>query len=126
MASEDLFERAQKVIPGGVNSPVRAFQSVGGHPRFMESGAGANMRTVDGDILVDFCGSWGPLILGHAHPEVVHAAQTACANGMTFGASTEDLALTVFCHPTLTEAVHEAALAVDGYAIHIANHKPRK
>lgn len=81
-----LFERACRVIPGGVNSPVRAFRSVGGSPVYMASGHGATLTTADGRKLVDFCGSWGPLILGHAHPEVVEAVQQAAANGMSFGA----------------------------------------
>ncbi len=87
-ASKELFERACRVIPGGVNSPVRAFRAVGGAPVFMIRGHGARLTTADGAELVDFCGSWGPLILGHAHPEVVEAAARALADGATFGAST--------------------------------------
>ncbi|MBM4144424.1 MAG: glutamate-1-semialdehyde-2,1-aminomutase [Lentisphaerae bacterium] len=81
-----FFERGCRVIPGGVNSPVRAFRSVGGTPVYMASAQGASLTTADGQNLVDFCGSWGPLILGHAHPEVVEAVQRAAANGMSFGA----------------------------------------
>jgi glutamate-1-semialdehyde 2,1-aminomutase len=87
--SETLFARAQQVIPGGVNSPVRAFSSVGGTPAFMARGCGSRMFTADGAELVDFCCSWGPLILGHAREEVVAAVADAAANGMSFGASTE-------------------------------------
>ena len=86
--SGELFERACRVIPGGVNSPVRAFRAVGGAPVFMVRGHGARLTTADGAELVDFCGSWGPLILGHAHTEVVEAAARALADGSTFGAST--------------------------------------
>lgn len=86
--SEALFKRALHVIPGGVNSPVRAFQAVGGHPLYIESAGGAIMNTVDGRQLIDFCGSWGPLILGHAHPAVVKAVQQAAARGTSFGTNT--------------------------------------
>ena len=88
MDARELFERGQRVIPGGVNSPVRAFGAVGGTPIYVESGRGATLRTVDGRELTDFCGSWGPLILGHAHPEVVDAVQAAAAKGMSFGINT--------------------------------------
>ncbi|TAN36190.1 MAG: glutamate-1-semialdehyde-2,1-aminomutase [Verrucomicrobia bacterium] len=89
MTSKELFRRAENVIPGGVNSPVRAFRSVGGDPVFMKSGRGCRLTTVEGRALTDYCGSWGPLILGHAHPEVVAAVQRVAADGMTFGACTE-------------------------------------
>lgn len=88
MTSKELFARAERVIPGGVNSPVRAFRAVGGEPVFMASGAGAQVWSVEGRAYLDFCGSWGPLILGHAHPEVVAAVQQAAADGMSFGACT--------------------------------------
>lgn len=88
MDSAALFARGQAVIPGGVNSPVRAFGAVGGQPVYMASGRGAYMTTVDGRRLLDLCGSWGPLILGHAHPEVVEAVTEAAARGMSFGANT--------------------------------------
>ena len=84
-----LFERARRHIPGGVNSPVRAFRSVGGAPRFFVSGNGARATDVNGDEYLDYVGSWGPLILGHAHPEVVAAVQAAAADGLSFGAPTE-------------------------------------
>jgi glutamate-1-semialdehyde 2,1-aminomutase len=88
LQSEALFARAQKTIPGGVNSPVRAFRSVGGTPRFFARGAGAYLWDADGQRYLDYVGSWGPLIVGHAHPEVVRAVQEAAANGLSFGAPT--------------------------------------
>ena len=86
--SRELFARARAVIPGGVNSPVRAFRSVGGVPRFMASGAGAHLTDVDGNRYTDYVCSWGPLILGHAHPEVTGAARAAMERGSSFGAPT--------------------------------------
>lgn len=88
-ASSLLFRRAQRVIPGGVNSPVRAFGAVGGDPVFIERGRGARVHAADGREFVDFCGSWGPLILGHAHPAVVAAIRRAAEAGSSFGACTE-------------------------------------
>lgn len=87
--SEQLFQAAQKVIPGGVNSPVRAFQAVGGCPRFLARAAGACVTDADGKTYVDFVGSWGPMILGHSHPAVVEAVCAAAQRGMSFGAATE-------------------------------------
>ena len=87
--SERLFSRARRVIPGGVNSPVRSFGAVGGTPPFIVRGSGARVWDADGNEYVDFLGSWGPLILGHAHPAVVEAAQSAAADGTSFGAPTE-------------------------------------
>lgn len=87
--NETLFERAQRTIPGGVNSPVRAFRSVGGTPRFFVSGKGPRVTDADGKTYLDYVGSWGPLILGHAHPDVVRAVQEAAVNGLSFGAPTE-------------------------------------
>ncbi len=84
-----LFTAAQVVTPGGVNSPVRAFRSVGGTPRFFTRGSGARAWDADGKAYIDYVGSWGPLILGHAHPAVVQAVQAAAANGLSFGAPTE-------------------------------------
>jgi glutamate-1-semialdehyde 2,1-aminomutase len=86
--SAELFARAQRVIPGGVNSPVRAFRAVGGTPRFMVSGAGAYLTDADGRSYVDLVSSWGPMILGHAHPAVVSAVQRAASSGLSFGAPT--------------------------------------
>ena len=87
--NEELFKRAQAHIPGGVNSPVRAFGSVGGTPRFFTRGAGAYAWDADGKRYIDYVGSWGPLILGHADPDVVKAVQDAAALGLSFGAPTE-------------------------------------
>src|SRR5690349_25109270 len=83
--SEELFARARAVIPGGVNSPVRAFGSVGGTPRFMVRGSGPYLTDADGREYVDLVCSWGPMILGHAHPEVTAAVQAAVARGTSFG-----------------------------------------
>ena len=87
--NSQLFERAQRHIPGGVNSPVRAFGSVGGTPPFIVSGKGSRVSDADGASYVDYVGSWGPMILGHAHPEVVSAVQETAAQGLSFGAPTE-------------------------------------
>ncbi|MBW2464151.1 MAG: glutamate-1-semialdehyde 2,1-aminomutase, partial [Deltaproteobacteria bacterium] len=87
--SIELFERAQKVLPGGVNSPVRAFKAVGGSPVFIESAHGAYLVGADGKEYVDFIGSWGPMLFGHAHPKVVAALNAAIAKGTSFGAPTE-------------------------------------
>jgi glutamate-1-semialdehyde 2,1-aminomutase len=87
--NEELFKQSMQLIPGGVNSPVRAFRSVGGTPVFVAKGAGAYFWDADGKKYIDYVGSWGPLILGHAHPEVVSAVQAVVANGMSFGAPTE-------------------------------------
>ncbi len=87
--NQQLFELSQKYIPGGVNSPVRAFKSVGGVPIFFRRGQGAYMWDADDKSYLDYVGSWGPLILGHAHPEVIKAVQAAAQNGLTFGAPTE-------------------------------------
>ena len=83
-----LFERSRKVIPGGVNSPVRAFRAVGGTPRFIERGEGCRIWDADGRVYIDYVGSWGPLVLGHADPEVVAAVRTATERGLSFGAPT--------------------------------------
>ncbi len=87
--SQDLFERAQQHIPGGVNSPVRAFRSVGGTPRFFTRASGAHLGVVDGQEYIDYVGSWGPIIAGHSHPQVVEAVQRAAMQGLSFGAPTE-------------------------------------
>ncbi len=99
-ASREAFARALRVIPGGVNSPVRAFRAVGGEPVFFARGAGAHLWDLDGNAYIDYVGSWGPLILGHAHPRVVAAVQEAAAQGTSFGA------------PTLAE-LHLAELIVE-------------
>lgn len=87
--NQKLFKLSQKYIPGGVNSPVRAFKSVGGVPIFFRRGQGAYVWDVDNKTYIDYVGSWGPLILGHAHPEVIETVQAAVKNGLTFGAPTE-------------------------------------
>ena len=87
-ASADLFQHAQKVIPGGVNSPVRAFGSVGGTPRFVSRASGSRMWDSDGNEFIDYIGSWGPMVLGHAHPDVIKAVQEAAEFGLSFGAPT--------------------------------------
>ena len=87
--SQRLFSQAELRIPGGVNSPVRAFKSVGGTPPFIQRGKGATIWDADGNAYVDYVGSWGPLIVGHAHPEVVKAVQQAAERGLSFGAPTE-------------------------------------
>jgi glutamate-1-semialdehyde 2,1-aminomutase len=88
-ASAALFDRARQVMPGGVNSPVRAFRAVGGAPRFIARGLGARVWDADGHELIDFVGSWGPMILGHAHPAVVEAVTGQAQQGTAFGAPTE-------------------------------------
>ncbi|MDO9598845.1 MAG: glutamate-1-semialdehyde 2,1-aminomutase [Azoarcus sp.] len=87
--NEVLFERAQRTIPGGVNSPVRAFRSVGGTPRFIDHAKGARVWDADGKAYIDYVGSWGPAITGHAHPAIVEAVREAALKGLSFGAPTE-------------------------------------
>ncbi|MXR68000.1 glutamate-1-semialdehyde 2,1-aminomutase [Shewanella sp. JBTF-M18] len=87
--SETLFEQAKKTIPGGVNSPVRAFNGVGGSPRFIEKADGAYIYDADGKAYIDYVGSWGPMILGHNHPKIRQAVLDAVENGLSFGAPTE-------------------------------------
>src|SRR6185295_6646571 len=87
--SSAAFAKACQLIPGGVNSPARAFGGVGGNPIFIARGEGAYLHDLDGNRYLDYCGSWGPLILGHCHPRVVAAVQSALHNGATFGAPTD-------------------------------------
>jgi glutamate-1-semialdehyde 2,1-aminomutase len=87
--NQALFERAQRVIPGGVNSPVRAFRAVGGTPRFIARAHGAYLWDAEGKRYIDYIGSWGPMILGHGHPAVLDAVQRAASEGLSFGAPTE-------------------------------------
>ena len=87
--SQALFDRAVQVMPGGVSSPVRAFGAVGGTPPFIAAGSGARVTDADGRSYIDLVASWGPLILGHAHPAVVAAVVSAAALGTSFGAPTE-------------------------------------
>ena len=88
-SSNKLWQDALQVLPGGVNSPVRAFKSVGGSPFFVHSGKGAFLTDADGNRVIDYVLSWGPLAAGHAHPEVVEAVKSAADNGFGFGAPTE-------------------------------------
>ncbi len=87
--SAELFERAERVIPGGVNSPVRAFRAVGRSPLFIDQAAGSNIADADGNTYTDYVGSWGPMILGHAHPSVISAIREAAGRGTSYGAPTE-------------------------------------
>ena len=89
MTNDEAFARAQHVIPGGVNSPVRAFRAVGGTPRFIARGQGAYLWDVQGQRYIDYIGSWGPMILGHGHPAVLEAVHRAVDSGLSFGAPTE-------------------------------------
>ena len=127
-ASAELYERACEVLPGGVSSPVRAYRSVGGTPRVIERASGAYVTDVDGNELLDFVGSWGPLILGHANPAVLAAISIAAERGTTFGAPTpfevELAERVVSMHPALemvrfvssgTEAVMSAVRTARGF-----------
>ena len=87
--SQELFDKAKRYIPGGVNSPVRAFGAVGGVPRFIDRAEGSHIWDVDGNEFIDYVCSWGPGILGHAHPRVIDAVKKACDEGLTYGAPTE-------------------------------------
>ncbi len=104
--SQELFERACQLMPGGVNSPVRAFRAVGGEPIFIQSAHGATLVGADGTEYVDYIGSWGPMILGHAHPDVVRAIQDAAGKGSSFGAPTEG-------EVRMAEAIHEAVPSME-------------
>ncbi|MDH3384053.1 MAG: aminotransferase class III-fold pyridoxal phosphate-dependent enzyme, partial [Deltaproteobacteria bacterium] len=86
--SRKLFRQAQKLIPGGVNSPVRAFRSVGGTPLFVAKAKGATVTDADGNTFLDYVSSWGPMILGHAHPKIVSAIRSAAGRGTSYGAPT--------------------------------------
>jgi len=104
--SEKLFSRAQKHIPGGVNSPVRAFRAVGGSPLFIARGKGSHIFDADGNEYIDYIGSWGPLLLSHAHPAIVQAVSEALASGTSFGAPTER-------EIDLAEAICEAVPSIE-------------
>lgn len=104
--SADRFEEAQRYLPGGVNSPVRAFQAVGGSPFFVERGEGSTIYDIDGNAYIDYVGSWGPLILGHAHPRIAQALKMAVERGTSYGAPTE-------LEVTLARMVTEALPSVD-------------
>src|SRR5437868_5713142 len=99
--SAELFAEAQTLIPGGVNSPVRAFRSVGGQPRFIARAKDARLYDVDGNAYIDYVLSWGPMILGHAAPSVVAAIKKAAGQGTSYGAPTE-------LEVTLAREIHEA------------------
>jgi len=104
--SHHLFAQAQQVIPGGVNSPVRAFRSVGSDPLFIKRASGCTIFDEDGNSYIDFVGSWGPMILGHCHPQVISAVKTAMENGCSFGAPTE-------LEVTLAEMVVKAVPSIE-------------
>jgi glutamate-1-semialdehyde 2,1-aminomutase len=108
MTNQSLFERAQRVIPGGVNSPVRAFRAVGGTPRFIARAQGPYLVDAEGKRYIDYIGSWGPMILGHGHPAVLQAVQNAVLEGFSYGAPTEreiELAETILKHVPSMEQV---------------------
>jgi len=104
--SEAAFERAQKAIPGGVNSPVRAYRGVGGNPPFIARGQGSHIFDIDGNEYIDYVGSWGPLLLGHRHPAIVEAVREALETGTSFGAPTER-------EIDLAEAIREAVPSME-------------
>src|SRR5436305_10511280 len=104
--SQALFRRAQELIPGGVNSPVRAFRSVGGNPVFIARGSGSRLVDVDGNEYFDYVGSWGPLLLGHRHPEILAAIERALTIGTSFGAPTEQ-------EVELAEAIRDAVPSIE-------------
>ncbi|MFZ2089010.1 MAG: aminotransferase class III-fold pyridoxal phosphate-dependent enzyme, partial [Desulfobaccales bacterium] len=87
-SSAQVFAKARTLMPGGVNSPVRAWQAVGGNPFVVARGEGSRIYDLDGNAFIDYIASWGPMILGHAHPRVVAAVQEAAARGLSFGAPT--------------------------------------
>jgi glutamate-1-semialdehyde 2,1-aminomutase len=104
--SEELFRRAQEIIPGGVNSPVRAFRSVGGNPPFIARGEGSHLFDADGNEYIDYVGSWGPLLLGHRHPAILAALESALQIGTSFGAPTEQ-------EIALAEAIIDAVPSIE-------------
>lgn len=104
--SQELFKKAQQLIPGGVNSPVRAFRAVGGEPVFMARGEGSHLRSVDGDDYLDYVMSWGPLILGHGHPEVMELLSEVLKTGTSFGAATA-------AEVELAARIHEAFPSIE-------------
>lgn len=114
MSSESLFARAQSAIPGGVNSPVRAFNGVGGTPVFIESAKGAYIRDVDGREYVDYVGSWGPMITGHANPEIIAAIKTQLERGLSYGAPTENEILLAEKVKSLMPSIEQLRLVSSG------------
>ena len=122
--NSSLFERAQRVIPGGVNSPVRAFRAVGGTPRFIQRAAGAYMWDAEGRRYIDYIGSWGPMILGHGHPAVLDAVHRAALDGLSFGAPTEreiELAEAII---HLVPSVEQVRLVSSGTEAGMSAHPP--
>lgn len=112
--NEVLFDRAQESIPGGVNSPVRAFRSVGGAPRFIEKALGPHMFDIEGKRYIDYIGSWGPMILGHNHPKVIEAVKHAVDNGLSFGAPTKAEILIAEEIKKLIPSIEEVRLVSSG------------
>lgn len=112
--SDRLFERAGLVMPGGVNSPVRAFKSVGGSPRFIKSAKGANITDVDGKEYIDYVGSWGPMILGHANEIVLEAVSKAMVDGISFGAATEKEVLMAELVTSIVPSVEQLRMVNSG------------
>jgi glutamate-1-semialdehyde 2,1-aminomutase len=114
--SEAAFERALKVIPGGVNSPVRAYRGVGGTPPFIARGEGSHIFDIDGNEYIDYVGSWGPLLLGHRHPAIVEAVRQALETGTSFGAPTER-------ETDLAEAIRDAVPSME--MVRLVNSVPK-
>ena len=112
--NDSLFERARQSIPGGVNSPVRAFGSVGGSPRFMKKAQGPYMWDEDGKRYIDYIGSWGPMILGHNNPEVIKAVHEAVDMGLTFGCATQREILIAEEIKKLIPSIEEVRLVSSG------------
>ena len=112
--NEQLFTRAKAIIPGGVNSPVRAFGSVGGVPRFIQKAEGAYVWDADGTRYIDYVGSWGPAIVGHAHPEVIEAVREAAVGGLSFGAPTEGEIVIAEAIAKLVPSVEQVRLVSSG------------
>lgn len=112
--NEVLFDRAQESIPGGVNSPVRAFRSVGGAPRFIEKALGPHMFDIEGKRYIDYIGSWGPMILGHNNPKVIEAVKHAVDNGLSFGAPTKAEVLIAEEIKKLIPTIEEVRLVSSG------------
>lgn len=112
--NEVLFDRAQESIPGGVNSPVRAFRSVGGAPRFIEKALGPHMFDIEGKRYIDYIGSWGPMILGHTNPKVIEAVKHAVDNGLSFGAPTKAEVLIAEEIKKLIPSIEEVRLVSSG------------
>ena len=112
--NEVLFDRAQESIPGGVNSPVRAFRSVGGAPRFIEKALGPHMFDIEGKRYIDYIGSWGPMILGHNNPKVIEAVKHAVDNGLSFGAPTKAEVLIAEEIKKLIPSIEEVRLVSSG------------